>query len=88
MKRLSWLLSAAARITVHLVVPMGAVIDPDRLRRAIDRQQQDDRVVDDLAAVRRELDPEQGVSDVIEDSLIVGAHETRDGSADNRLQTT
>jgi hypothetical protein len=60
---------------VHLVVPVGAVVDPDRLGGTVERQQQDDGVVGDLPSVRRELDPKQCPKNVVEDSLVVGAHE-------------
>ena len=64
-------LAAGVKITgctVHLVVPVSAVVDADRLRGAVPRQQQDDGVVDDLAPVRRELDSEHGPEDMIENS--------------------
>jgi hypothetical protein len=47
---------------------MSAVENADRLRRAVDHQQQDDGIVDDLAPIRRELDPEHGPEDMIENS--------------------
>ena len=68
MKWLPQLLSIPPRVSVHLVVPMSAVIDPDRLGGPVERQKQDDGVIDDLPPVRRELDTENCSKDVINHS--------------------
>ena len=65
MKRLPWLLSTAAFVSMHLVVSMGTVVDPDRFHGTVNRQQQNDRVIRDLPPVGNELDPQDSAEHVI-----------------------
>jgi hypothetical protein len=71
------LLAPAPRISVHLVVTVGAVINPNRLQSFLSFEQQNHRIVEDIASLRRELHAQQSAERVIKDPAIVGTH-TRD----------
>lgn len=74
MKDRARLLAPAPRVSMHLVVAVSGVIDPNRLHSLVAIEQQNHRVVDDIAALRRELDLQQRLEGVIEKPAVIGAH--------------
>jgi hypothetical protein len=72
------LLAPAPRISVHLVVGVGAVIKPNRLQAFLGFEQQNHRVFEYVVPLRRELHAEQSPGGVIEDPAVIGAHSSDD----------
>jgi hypothetical protein len=59
---------------MHLVVSVGGVIDPNRLHSHCRGKDQYDRVIDHLAAIGREVDPEADAGNAIEYRFVASAH--------------
>jgi hypothetical protein len=68
------LLAPAARVSVHLVVAVGRVVDANRLHPFLRLQEQDHCEVENFVALGRELNPEQRSQSAVEDAAIEGSH--------------
>lgn len=66
------LLASRPGVPVHLVDPVGAVVNPNCVGPSIGLEQQDDRVGGDLGACRLEVD-NQADPELVVDDLLVAA---------------
>jgi hypothetical protein len=74
MESRSRLLADTARISMHLIESVSGVVNAKRLHPFLGIEQQNDRVIDDLVALRREVNAQPRPESMIEDPAILGSH--------------